>query len=621
MRRIRPIGAMLAFVVMAIATHTAAQQPRDGGYVATPAPPQGTATITGALTTDESDAKPLRRAILHLTAEDGSTRLGASDDDGHFTFSRLPAGAYALSASKTGFVTAYYGATRPGRGPGSPIALADGARVTVAMKVPRGGVITGQISDPRGQPVANLVVHAVPLREALPGPPVRVASPLSRDALSHILSTLEPTAAVTDDRGIYRIYGLTPGEYVVAAVPNVPASPDTVATTDDQARWVSGLSRETGAVQMPPPGQHVAYAPIFFPGTADLGAATTVTLGVGEERGDVGFLLPLVPTAVVAGTTIDAVGQPIAATQILLLPRRGVRASVWSAVRAAGFMTAPPVRLDGATFSFAGIAPGDYTLLARTGAGGRGRGPATGAVDAEPPVWASVDLTVAGMDQSGLVVRLLPGATITGTIVFDGANPPDGSRTSITLEPALPVPGYASPAATITPPSAFAFHNVRPGTYDLHAEPAIAGDAAGSGWVLKSAVVGGRDLAEDSLDLHASDSLPNVVLTFTNHGASIDGAVIDAGGKPVASYSVVVFPADRRVWRPGSRRIRTTHLATDGAFAVRNLLAGAYAIAVVDDLDPIDLDSPDFLTTLLAAAQIVTLADSEHKTQNLKIER
>jgi hypothetical protein len=613
--RMRDVAAGLAIIWIPIVLSATRQQRGDGVFIAAPAPPLGTATISGTLTTDDGEGRPVRRAVLRLVTENGNARLGASDDEGRFTFSHVPAGTYVLSASKTGLVTTYYGATRPGRGPGIPIAVADGATATVSLKMPRGAVITGQIVDDYGQPVLNLMVQAVPIRVGVPPPPALEQSPTSVGSrLSKMLVTTPPTAATTDDHGTYRLYGLEPGEYVVVAVPHVTASPDTAATTDEQVRWANSPAREASA---PPPGRHVAYAPIFFPGTADLGAADTVTVAAGEEHGGIGFPLHLVPTAVIAGTILDEGGQPTPAPLLRLLPRRTARSAVADAVAQAGIATIPPPPiLNGAKFSLAGVGPGDYTLLARTGAATRGR---TGDPPPDLQVWAVLDLTIDGTDQRDLVLHLAPGATISGSIVFDGANPPDGSRVSIVLEPALPVPGYRSPTATITAPGTFVIRNVRPGTYDFHAEPATAGSAAARDWVVKSAIAGTRDLADAPLDLHPNEDIPNVILTFTNRGAGIDGSVTDTGGKPVTRYSVVVFPANRDDWRPGSRRIRTTHLATNGSFAIRNLPAGTYAIAVADDIDASDVESPGFLGQLLASAKVVPLADGEHKTQDLKI--
>jgi hypothetical protein len=615
--RIPFVTSLLAVASVALFASAAPQQARSGTYVAAPAPPQGTATISGTLTTDDPAKRPVRRATVRLISDRGSERLSPSDDEGRFTFAKVPAGSYALAASKLGLVTTYYGATRPGRGPGVPIAVADGATVTITLAMPRGAVITGLIVDDGGQPVANLLVQAVPIRGATAPPPPLEQSVLSLfSATSKLVATLPPTAATTDDRGAYRIYGLTPGEYVVVALPHVAAAPDTTATTDAQARWAMAPPREMAGAPVPSAGRHVSYAPIFFPGTADVATASTVTVASGEERGGVGFPLHLVPTAVVAGTVIDEGGQPTSAPLLRLVPRRG-RSAVADAIATAGISVTPPqATLSGASFSIAGVVPGEYTLLARTGASSRGRS------DAPPPdqlVWAVLDLTVNGVDQRDVVLHLAPGASISGSIAFDGSNPPDRSRTSIVLRPALPLLGYQSPIATITPQGAFFIRNIRPGTFDLEAQAVVGGDATTSDWVLKSAMAGARDLADAPLELHAGEDFSNVALTFTNRGAVIAGTVSDAAGRPTSTYSVIVFPANRDDWRPGSRRIRAAHLATNGSFAVKNLPAGTYALAVVDDLDAADLSSPDFLTQLAAAAKTITLGDGEHKTQDLKI--
>ncbi len=58
--------------------------------------------------------------------------MTVTDDAGRFTFSALPASNFSLWATKPGYVTTYYGGRRPGRGPGVPIALADGQRVSAS---------------------------------------------------------------------------------------------------------------------------------------------------------------------------------------------------------------------------------------------------------------------------------------------------------------------------------------------------------------------------------------------------------------------------------------------------------------------------------------------------------
>lgn len=208
----------------------------------------GTATLTGVVVTDTENPKPVRRATVRLT--DGGTssaRLAGTDDKGRFVFAGLVEGRYTLSATKPGFVETFHGSSRPGRGPGVPVAVTDGQPADVTLALVAGGVITGVISDARGRPAVGVTVTAVSLRAA----------------------GTAPTRTVTDDRGVYRLFGLAPGDYVVAAVPRlVPATlargfdaGDVTAVTDAEIQWAlgPGLARV-----MPPPGRPVQYAPVFF---------------------------------------------------------------------------------------------------------------------------------------------------------------------------------------------------------------------------------------------------------------------------------------------------------------------------------------------------------------------
>ena len=124
-----------------------------------------------------------------------------TDDAGRFVFASLAAGNYSLVATKPGYVSATYGAKRPGRGTGVPIAVLEGQRVTdISLKMLHGGVITGTVRSVTGQPVPNLGVQVYQVD--------------SFGGARH-LSMAAPGNTVTDDRGIYRAFGLAPGDYVV----------------------------------------------------------------------------------------------------------------------------------------------------------------------------------------------------------------------------------------------------------------------------------------------------------------------------------------------------------------------------------------------------------------------
>src|SRR5262245_6996603 len=156
--------------------------------------PSGTAVLSGVLTSTAAAAQPVRHATVRLSGANGtSTRVAGTDDDGKFVFDALPAGSYTLSAIKPGYVQTFYGSRQPGRGPGVPVAVADGQRATLTLTIAPGAVITGTILDVRGLPAPNVPVAAVGLGSRGAG--------------------LAPTRGVTDDRGMYRLFGLAPGDY------------------------------------------------------------------------------------------------------------------------------------------------------------------------------------------------------------------------------------------------------------------------------------------------------------------------------------------------------------------------------------------------------------------------
>jgi hypothetical protein len=136
---------------------------------------------------------------------------------------------------------------------------------------------------------------------------------------------------------------------------------------------------------------------------------------------------------------------------------------------------------------------------------------------------------------------------------------------------------------------------------------------------LKSAVLNGHDLADGAFEVKPGHDVAGLVVTFTDHAGGISGRLVDAAGRPITRYSIIVFPADRALWQPESRRIQSVPLATDGSFAMPGLPAGEYAIAAAEDVDATDLADAGFLARLLATAYKVTLADGEQKRQDLRI--
>jgi uncharacterized protein (DUF2141 family) len=603
----------------------AVQPPRDTQSAEVPV---GTGAITGTVVTADS-GQPARRVRVNLSGTElRGGRSATTDDSGTFAFAALPAGRYNLSASKSGYVSVSYGQRRPGAGrPGTPIQLGDGQKLQVQLQIPRGGVITGTVLDEHG--------------EAIPGTPVRVMRYVIQSGVRTLQSAGNGT---TDDRGVYRVYGLQPGEYVVAATPRNASSPPeaaaraelmtALARTEALAQTNAAAAQEIQARVVELQGRAVnseepmsGYAAVYYPGTTAPASAATVIVGVSEEKMGVDFGLQIVPLARVEGVVVTTTGQAAQNIQVSLV-------NLGHEVPGIGNPSARPDR-DG-RFRLTNVPPGQYMLVARGTLGGQ-RGampvpaaPATPAARAQAVeravadrteaarLWAMADVSVDGRNQSNLVLTLQPGMSVSGRLVFEGAlTQPDLTRARVTASP-INMPGPdreigTSVAGRVDSMGRFTLTGVVPGRYR------ITGSAGGEGWSLASSVVSGQDTLDFPVDVKPNQNVSNVVLTFSDKQAEITGAIVDAKGQPAPDYTIIVYPADREFWTSSSRRIRTQRPGTDGQFTFGNLPPGDYRIAPVLDPEPGVWYDPSFLQQLDAGALRVPLGVGEKKVQNLRI--
>ena len=360
----------------------------------------------------------------------------------------------------------------------------------------------------------------------------------------------------------------------------------------------------------------VGYAPIYFPGSADAGAAVKISVAAGEERSNVSMSLRIMPMARIAGTFTDPNGQPVTSATVRLLPRHRDSSSLAEQLVASGALTLPASTRSATGFLIAGVPPGEYMLLARSGTGARGAAPPT---DVPLGYYNLTDLTVDGRDQTDLVLRLVPGSKISGTIAFEHSTltpPEDLSRIGLTLSPSIAGSVLSSARAVVGPKGDLVFSGLIPGSYSLVVQPPEV--PGGAHWTLKSAVLHGRDLADGAFEIKP-DGDSGLVVTFSDRAGEISGRLVDPAGRPIARYSIVVFPADRALWLAGSRRVQLAPPATDGAFRIEGLPAGDYAIAATEDVERDDLSDATFLSQLLGGAYKITLGEGEKKIQDLRV--
>jgi hypothetical protein len=533
-------------------------------------PAIGRSTIRGRVIVAES-GQPMRRATVRVTAPELRVpRLTLTDADGRYEFAELPAGRYSINASKLSFVTWAHGQMQPGT-PGKPLVLADNQTAgDIDIRLPRGAVITGRITDEFGDPI----------------PSARVT--LMRQQFRLGQRTLTPAnSAMTNDIGEYRMFGLPPGQYYISAMPQ-----QTLFVTGPAGGGVGAFEGEEA---------RNGYAPTFYPGTPDATAAQKITLGLAQTLSEINMVLIATRTASISGIAVDAEGRPMSGF-VQIVPRGGMTG-----------LGGPggPLRSDG-TFSIPNVAPGAYVLRVN-GPSVNTSGPPTG-----PPEFSLAFVNVNGEDVTGVRLAPIPSVSITGRVSFEDPAAAQSLKPSAvrvaTLASTIGDAGIGIGSGGSPLPVNDDF------TFELKTTPGqMAIRAVVPGWQIKAVRVNGTDATDSGLDVGAQ-GLGGVEIEMTNRLQEISGAVTDADGKTVDSYAVVIFARDRARWAAAMNRYAATgRPGSDGRFKVTTLPAGDYYAIALDRSDAVEGQDPELLEGLTRLASPVSLGPGDKRTLDLKL--
>ena len=552
-------------------------------------------------------------------------------------------GPVSLQASAPGYLAGNVGQARP-RGLARPLRVNPGDRsLEAVVRLWKVGVITGQVSDEAGEPAIGVNVQA--FRRGDPG-----AAPAAYQSFG---------SARTDDRGIYRLATLPPGDYIIAVrqfhstVPTamtdtlmqsllggVPAGAGSVLEmmTSSGLEALSGGGVRVGdftytsttAGPMPDPARpSLAYQTTFYPGATAAARARAVTVESGQERAGVDLQLSLAPALRVSGSVIGPTG-PLAGTTVRLLQASPDVVSGLDDGEVANAVTGP----DGA-FTMMGVPPGQFVARVerqgRSGLGAAAGNPLmqlfAGAASAgapATPLYGQVTVAVGQNDVPGVSIALGEGAHISGRIVFDGDNAPVGEQLKgwgVTLVGASSVSAATTPAANrsaIDERGQFASAGYPAGRYWINAN--VQGGA--QQWLPRTVSAGGRDVLAAPLDLGAGD-VDDVVITMTNRLAQVTGTVRVDPGAVARTATVVLIPA---TYRPGQpmpawRRPRQVLAAEQGLYTIGALVPGDYLVVAVADEDAREMSDEAYLAAISRVATRVTLADLDRKAVDLQVVR
>jgi hypothetical protein len=379
---------------------------------------QGTGTITGQIMLGDKGMANVAVVLYppERIPERTAVARATTDYEGHYRLTGVPAGRYNLvvvAPAMVGPSEGMFGET------GKAVTIAEGEMVEkIDVSLVRGGVITGRITDADGAPVIGERINL---------------SSVDKTQRGRNFSSFNPFMNQTDDRGIYRLYGLSPGRYTVSI----------------------GESAENPGFRFGS-GERGYYARTFHPNVTDESKATIIEVTEGSEASNVDITLGRKSqTFAATGRVVDDNGKPVPNVRI----GHGAVMKDQGRMGAIGLGT---VTDDSGRFRLDGMIPGRYAAF----------------------VWSDVDtggysdpvmFEIAEGDVSGLELKLRRGASISGVAVVEGTTDrsvlANLSHLRLSARPSQPSEAITAPiyaGTTINPDGSFRITGLRPGKSRLY---------------------------------------------------------------------------------------------------------------------------------------------------------
>jgi hypothetical protein len=522
---------------------------------------------------------------VNISNSDIGGKTAVTDAQGRYEFRDLPAGRFTLSASKPGFLDTKYGQSRPSER-GRPIELAEGQTLDkIDVALPRGGAISGHILDEFGDPIPDVNVTAM-----------RIERATGKRVSAGRMST-------TNDLGSFRLFGLPPGEYYVAATAhgNEPMAMMQAIGSGPTASNITG------------------YATTYYPATPNPAEAQRIALAVGQEA-SVDVQMSPVRLARITGRAVGSDGSPISRSMVMLMP---------VGVEYTGMMTGGTETDKDGAFTISGVAPGEYfvqvqSLAALMTAFDAMRAFSDEASNAPPPPpvkreYAIAKVSVSGEDIAGLTITGTRGATASGQVIFEHGERPEPLTSLRLIAETMDVQNVHLESV---PPFAALKENGRFEVEGLMGRQRFQIMNPPKGWFLKGITHEGDDVTDTGYDFKPAEDVKGFEIILTTRSQTLTGVVAGDRGEPLMDSTVVVFPADEEKWaETRSRWYGSTQTDQEGRFRFSELPAGSYFAIAVESDSLNDWMDPEWLRAAAKNATKVTLDEGATKRLDLKLSR
>jgi hypothetical protein len=469
-------------------------------------------SVSGRVTVGEKPVRGVAVALLPRNSYNfplpADTPRARTDEGGRYRMTGVAAGGYRVVAFALHLVMDDTGENGwPGK-----IVTVDGNEEVenVNLTLRPGGVITGRVTDAGGKPVIEAHLSLEPaLRED--------------DRLRQFLN-FNQSARMTDDRGVYRLFGLPAGRYRLSVSP--PSR---------------GMLQRT-----------------YYPGTREAEQAEVIEVTeAGEVTGADIKLEPPGTTFEVTGRVVAEGGQPVGG--LLIFPRL-------TRTRSNGreqHVGQPAATGPGGEFRLTNLEPGRYTLAAQPDYN-----------NAADWFGASEEFELNG-NVSGVEIRVRPGGSISGTLALDGQQDPAALAAFTRVRVSAWVQGPASGRPAVSRPDAagqFKLAGLGAGTAWVYADQ----NTLPKGWKVARVERDGKNVGQ-GIEVGAGEHITGVRIVLA-HGTGIVKGQVQVQGALPAGVALVVsciqFAGDVR------QTVGSGSVDARGRFLIEGLPAGEYELQV-----------------------------------------
>lgn len=497
--------------------------------------------VTVIATPTITDASKIAESILNKPAPVKAT----SDSEGRYTFEVVAAGKYRLAPFAPTLVS-----NSPE--PGTEVSVTSGSTTEgIDFSLSQAGVITGRVTDSDGRPV---ILERISLKSADPTAPTA----------NSIMSTLDAIGGkgrmyATDDRGIYRIFGLRPGRYLVSAGSDTDV--------------LSAMFRF-----------RPKRAQTFYPGVTEESKAKQVQVTAGAEVTGIDIQFSLADKGFFASgrVTESEKGTPIPKAMVAYSKVRPAPSKPDDDsdnnidAQVSGFGSGIPGGItttnDKGEFRFESVSPGSYKLEvspfgALTGGG-------TSEFYGDP-----VNFEVRSGNVDRIEVKLHRGASISGVAVVENADKENGLQSFGRLILSASVVDsqtktYSSGNGTVGTDGTFRIGGLKAGKATIRLYTMGEQQAA-----LLRVERNGAEV-QGEFDIQPNEQISGLRVVLTTASCVIKGHVTIEGGSLPSGGTLSVRA--RRVGGPSIDPDDSDHEEVDsnGDFEIEDLAAGTYEVEV-----------------------------------------